>query len=206
MYRPRVIGLTGGIASGKTTVANILRKLGAPVVDADEVARVVVEPGTEGLRRLIDGFGTSICNPDGTLNRGHLGKQVFADPAARARVDAIVHPLIATEAKRQIDALAKQGHHIIVYDAALLIETGVHKTMDALIVVSVPPEIQRQRLHDRDGLTEAEITSRLQSQLPLCDKVDVADYIIDNSGDIDNTRDQVSKVWLAINKQQRSER
>ncbi len=198
MESPRIIGLTGGIASGKSTVAQILTTLGAAVVDADDVARSVVEPGSPGLQRLKQQFGDAIISDSGTLDRSAVAQIVFSNPQARKQLNAILHPLIAAESQRRIAALAKQGHRLVIYDAALLVENDLHKNMDALIVVSVPESLQRERLAARDGLDDSAIASRLRAQLPLEKKTQVADYIVDNSGTIEETRRQTTEMWKTI--------
>jgi dephospho-CoA kinase len=196
--RPRIIGLTGGIASGKSTVAAMLRALGAEVVDADAVAREVVEPGTPALAELRARFGQDILDGDGRLDRKRLGARVFSDPEARAAVNAITHPRIAAESQRRIAAAAAAGADVVVYEAALIVENQLHRGMDALIVVAVPEPVQLSRLMARDGLDEAAARERLAAQLPLADKVAAADHVIDNSGSLDTTRAQVADLWARL--------
>ena len=191
----RVVGLTGGIASGKSTVSRMFQQLGARVVDADKIARRVVEPGRAAHRDIVRTFGRQVLKPDGTLDRKRLGAQVFADPAKLKQLNRITHPRIARAARREINKYRKSGAPLVVYDAALLVEKGWHRKLDGLVVVSVPEKVQMQRLMQRDGLSATQARQRIRSQLPLSAKVKVADHVIDNSGSLDNTRSQVRRLW-----------
>ena len=193
----RVVGLTGGIASGKSTVTAMFRELGAPVIDADEVARDVVEPGTAGLLEVARRF-PGVVDAIGRLDRAELGRRVFADPAERRALEAILHPLIREEVARRLEALARAGATVALYDAALLIENGLQRGLDGVIVVSAPEAVQRSRLAARDGLDEAAITARLAAQLPLADKRAHATWVVDNGGTLDETRAQVRRIWEEI--------
>lgn len=179
-----IVGLTGGIASGKSAVAAMLGSLGAGVVDADAVAREVVAPGTEGLRLVVDEFGRDILNGDGTLDRKRLGAVVFSDTRARARLNAILHPRIAALSAQRIAALQITDVPYIVYEAALLVEGGLHRAMSALIVVTSDTSTQQSRMLARDGLDSDEALSRIAAQLPTADKVAVADFVIENNGSL----------------------
>lgn len=194
----RVIGLTGGIASGKSTVARILRELGAPVIDADQLARQVVEPGTPALADVVARFGEDVLDDDGRLDRQKLGAIVFNDDEARAALNAIVHPRIAEASQAAIAAHVAAGAKAVVYEAALLVENEAYGWMHALVVVSLPEDEQRRRLMARDDISADEADARLRSQLPLADKVAVADYVIDNSGTLEQTRRQTEQVWAAV--------
>jgi dephospho-CoA kinase len=193
----RVVGLTGGIASGKSTVTAMFRELGAQVIDADEVARDVVEPGTPGVEEIARRF-PGVVDASGRLDRTELGRRVFADPAERRALEAIVHPRIREEVARRLEALARAGEEVALYDAALLIENGLQKGMDGVIVVWAPESLQRARLAARDGLDEAAVTARLRAQLPLADKRAHATWVVDNGGSLDETRAQVRRVWEEI--------
>ncbi len=195
---PTVIGLTGGIASGKSAVAALLRERGAAIVDADVVARQVVEPGQPALDEIRARFGDEVLDGDGRLDRKRLGERVFADPAARAALNAITHPRIAAASQAEIARHGARGAHVVFYEAALLIENGLHRGLDATIVVAAPPETQLVRLRARDGLDEAAARARLAAQLPLADKVAVATWVIDNGGDLDRTRAQLDAVCADI--------
>lgn len=187
----RVVGLTGGIASGKSTVARMLVELGAALIDADQLARDIVRPATPGLARLVEAFGNEILREDGTLDRKKLGEIVFADGDAREKLNAITHPLIAQAGAERIAALQDSDAPYIVYEAALLVENGAHELFSGLIVVACTPETQLARIIARDDLTEEEAKARIVSQLPLEKKVEVADYVIENDGDLETTRAQV---------------
>ncbi len=196
--RTRVIGLTGGIASGKSTVAAMLRELGARVIDADAIAREVVEPGQPALAEIAAAFGPEVLGPDGRLDRKRLGAIAFADPDRRRALNAITHPRIAAEAARRLDAARAEGAPAVVYEAALIVENGLHLGMDGLIVVAAPPEVQRARLMARDALDEEAVGQRLAAQAALEAKLAVADWIIDNTGPVEQTRAQVEAAWRDI--------
>lgn len=190
----RIIGLTGGIASGKSTVASMLRKLGIPVVDADQIAREVVEPGHPAHRDIIAEFGEAMLDSSGKIDRKRLGAKVFGDATARARLEAITHPRIREETARRLSAIATQGHDLAVYDAALLVETGGRAMVDALVVVNSSKHTQVRRLRERDGLSEQDAKLRLDAQWPLEEKIKVADYLIDNDGSLEDTQAQVEAL------------
>jgi dephospho-CoA kinase len=193
----RLYGLTGGIASGKSTVSRMLRELGAQVLDADLIAREVVEPGTPGLAEVATRF-PGVVGPDGRLDRARLGARVFADPAERAALNALLHPRIGAAFLEKTQALAAQGVERIIYDAPLLIENGLHAGMDGVVLVWVPREIQKQRLMARDGLEAQAAEARLAAQLPLEEKRRHATWIVDNTGELISTRAQVEEVWRAM--------
>lgn len=192
------VGLTGGIASGKSAVAKIFVELGVVVVDADQIARDVVAPGTDGLERVVSEFGPEVLLPDGHLDRKKLGALVFAQTDMRARLNAIVHPLIASASAARLAELAKQGLPYVIYDAALLVENGIHRGMSAVVVVAAAESIQIARLCARDGISEDEAKLRLGSQLPLSAKVAVADYIIENNGTLAQLRERTLEVNDAL--------
>jgi dephospho-CoA kinase len=189
-----VIGLTGGIASGKSTVARMLKERGAAIVDADLLARQVVEPGQPALAELVARFGTQILTTEGTLDRKRLGAIAFSDPAARADLGRITHPRIAAASAAAIATWADAGANVVFYEAALLVENRAHLALEALVVVSVTPEIQRERLVMRDGLTPDEATARIASQAPLADKIAVATWVIENHGDQEALAREVDRV------------
>lgn len=194
-----VVGLTGGIASGKSTVSRWLREHGAGVVDADAIARGVVAPGTPGLSRIVQRFGDEVLSADGTLDRARLGAIVFTDANARRDLNAITHPLIAAEGARQtVSLLGDPSVDIVFYDAALLVESGQAGAFAALVVVACTAEQQRDRLRDRDHLSDEEIDRRLAAQLPLAEKVAAADYVIDNSGPREALVAEASRVLQAL--------
>jgi len=189
-----ILGVTGGIAAGKSTVTEILRSLGAVVVSADELAREVVRPGSPTLKRLTDSFGDAILAADGTLDRKALGRKVFSDPEARHRVNRIVHPAIADLARRRMEELSAGGAELIVYEAPLLFEAGAEERVDAVLVVRVEESLQLARLMVRDGLSRSEAEARIAAQMSQGEKVARADYVIDNSG----TRQEVESRVRAL--------
>jgi dephospho-CoA kinase len=190
----RFIGLTGGIATGKSTVTNMLRELGAQVLDADAIAREVVLPGTEGLKEIAQRFPGVVVN--GELDRKALGARIFGNETERKALNAITHPRIQALVLERTHHLHDAGHEVVVYDAALLIENHLHEAMDGVILVVAAPEVQLARLMKRDGLNEADAKARIASQMPLDEKRKVSKWIIDNSGSLDQTRAQATKVWL----------
>ena len=193
-----VIGLTGGIASGKSTVARLLAERGAAIVDADRLARQVVEPGQPALAELVARFGPAILAADGTLDRKQLAAIAFTDAAARTDLNRITHPRIAAASQQAIATLADAGANIVFYEAALLVENRVHAGLAALVVVSVTPELQQQRLVERDRLTIEEAHARIRAQAPLADKLAVATWVIENHGDLAGLVAEVDRVVAAI--------
>jgi len=203
---PDVVGLTGGIASGKSTVARHFADLGVPSVDADVLAREVVAKGTPGLEAIVEAFGAEFLLPDGTLNRKALGERVFGDPAARATLNAITHPRIAALGAERIRALSGTGVPYVLYEAALIVENGLHRGMRALVVVSADASTQRARIMQRDLLSLAEAEARIQSQAPLERKLEVADFVIDNSEvNLDTLAERVRQVHHALLERLRGE-
>lgn len=187
-----LFGLTGGIATGKSTVTQLLRELGFPVIDADALAREVVEPGRPALVELAARFPGVV--EDGVLNRAKLGALVFNDPAARAALNAITHPRIRELALEKTMALAQSGATHAIYDAALLLENKLHEGMNGVILVTCPLETQVARVMARDGLSEAAARARIASQMPTDEKRKYATWIIDNGGTREETRRQVEAV------------
>jgi dephospho-CoA kinase len=193
------VGLTGSIAVGKSFVAAILAELGCRIVDADHLARKVVEPGTPGLVALVETFGTTILNSDGSLNRERLGAIVFSNEEKRLLLNSILHPLII-ETQNQIlrEWEEEDPEGIGVIDAALMIESGGYNRMDKLIVVHCRPEIQLERLINRNKLSVDEATRRISSQMPQEEKKRYADYLIDTSNGFQDTREQVQIVYKKL--------
>lgn len=189
-----IVGLTGGIATGKSTVADMFRTRGVVVIDADELSRRIVEPGRPALQEIVDTFGSEVLADDGTLDRARLADEIFRDDDARQQLEAITHPRIAEamfdDARRAFD----DGHDWVVYEAALLVETGSDRILDALIVVDCSPETQLERLRRRDDFDEDEARRRIDSQMPLADKRRAADWIVDNDGPLEATRRQVRRL------------
>jgi dephospho-CoA kinase len=194
----KLIGLTGGIASGKSTVSSFLTELGARVIDADLLAREVVAKGTDGLHQVTDVFGRELLLPDGTLDRKRLGEIVFADEAKRKQLEAITHPLIFKRFSELTQAAEAAGEPAVVYDAPLLIERGLHRMMGQVVVVWVPREVQIERLMLRDGIDRAAAELRLSAQMSLDEKRAMASFVIDNSKSKEHTRAQVEYVWRQI--------
>jgi dephospho-CoA kinase len=193
----RLVGLTGGIGSGKSTVSEMFRALGAEVLDADQVARDVVRPGEPALAEIARRFPGAVDASE-QLDRAQLAARIFADPAERAALNAIVHPRIQAEVQRRTRLLADAGVPVVLYDAPLLIENGLHRAMDSVIVVWVPPELQRSRLLARDLLDPAEVEARLRAQAPLDEKRALATWVVDNAGSREQTRAQVEAIWRAL--------
>ena len=191
----RIIGLTGGIASGKTTAARLFEKLGVPVIDADQLAREVVEPGTEGLARIVDAFGAKVLNPDGTLNRTELGAVVFADPAARRRLEGITHPAIRRLAEEKLQRLREAGTRTVFYVAPLLIEAGITSRVHEVWVVYLDLETQLERLMARDGLSREAALARIASQMPMEEKKRLGRIVIDNRGSCEELEAEVFRLW-----------
>jgi dephospho-CoA kinase len=187
------VGLTGGVASGKSTVSAILEELGAVVIDADKLAREVVAPGTEGLARVVEAFGTGILTPGGELDRPALGAIVFADEQARRRLEAIVHPLVRDRG-RALEAAAPEGA-LVVHDIPLLAESGQAATFDAVVVVDAPVETQVERMLAERGWTRADAESRIAAQATREQRRAVATYVIDNTGTLEDLRDRVTEVY-----------
>jgi dephospho-CoA kinase len=194
----KVIGLTGGIASGVTLVARMFRDLGARVIEADQVSRDVVRPGTEVFRALAQAFGPDVVAADGTLDRQRLGRVIFGDAAARARLNALTHPAIRRRIWEEIDQVrrADPGATVIV-DIPLLLDTSGPETfdLDGVIVVTATPELQMARMTARDGLSREEAQRRLAAQRPVALKAADADWVIDNTGSVEETRGQVRRLW-----------
>lgn len=189
-----VVGLTGGIASGKTTVSKMFAELGIPIIDADDLAREVVEPGTPGLEAIVEEFGEGVLDDEGRLDRKKVGELVFGDEEARETLNAIMHPRIGAAGARHIQGYRDHPAPYVIYEGALLVETGANKAFSALIVVSADESVQRLRLIARDGYTVSEANARIESQLPLARKVEVADYVVTNNGNLESTREQVTQV------------
>lgn len=191
----RLIGLTGGIATGKSTASRFFSEAGVPVVDADQLARRVVEPGRPALEQIREAFGDEVLGPDGFLDRAALAAVVFGDPGARARLEAIVHPRVAEEAEREVKRLlAETPGGVVVYDVPLLYETGAAGRFDLVAVVYVPRAEQLRRLRARDGLSQEDAERRLASQLDIEEKARRADALLDNQGSREELRAQVLEL------------
>lgn len=194
----KVIGLTGGIATGKSTAASMLRQLGAKIIDADELAREIVEPGQEAWQEIVAAFGREIVCEDKSIDREKLRKKVFADPQARKRLESITHPHIRTLAQQRIQQLAAEGAEIVVYMAPLLFENQVQLWLRPVILVACDPATQKRRLQKRDGLNKKEIEQHLKAQMPLEEKIKLADFIIENNGSLVELERLIKEVWEKI--------
>lgn len=189
------VGLTGGIASGKSTVSTILEELGGHVIDADTITHELLGPGQQVSEAVVREFGDGIVGQDGRIDRRLLGAIVFDDPRRRAVLNALIHPEVARRQEEFLARVAREDPRgVAIVDASLMIETGSYTRYERIVVVSCPEHEQRRRLRDR-GLSADQIDARLRAQMPLADKVRYADYVIDNSGSIDDTRRQVREVW-----------
>ena len=193
-----LIGLTGGIASGKSVVSNRLAELGAVLVDADVLAREVVEPGTAGLAEIAKAFGPGVITADGTLDRPALGAIIFSDPDKRAALNAITHPAIWRRARELFAAAEERDPHaVVVYDVPLLVEASGDRPMrfDLVVVIHADTETRIRRLTDLRGMTREEATHRLNAQATDTERLAIADVVIDNSGDLENTMRQTDELW-----------
>jgi dephospho-CoA kinase len=190
------VGLTGGIASGKSTVARVFRELGAHVLDADRIARDIVPPGSPALARIARAFGREMLRPDGTLDRSALGEVVFADAGKRRVLEGILHPLILDEIDRRVDELERADPRgVVIVEAALILELGRQAEFDALVVVWADEEQQRRRMIQRDKLSVEEAQRRLDAQMPLSEKRGRAQFVVDNSGDQAACRADAERVY-----------
>jgi len=196
MQRMLHVGLTGNIAAGKSHAAQVFAELGAHVIDADAIAHELMSPGTDTYRKIVDAFGEGILKPDKTIDRKILGDIVFDDDGQRARLNQLVHPDVHTEIMRRIIELEKkQPHGIVIAHAALLVESGHYKIYDRLIVVVCDPSLQIARIVSRTGLTVEQARKRLDAQMPAEEKLKLADYTIETSGALWETREQIEAIY-----------
>ena len=193
-----LVGLTGGIGSGKSTVSRLLAERGAVVVDADLLAREVVQPGTPGLAAVVETFGPEVLQSDGRLDRQALGDRVFADPAALARLNGIVHPLIAEQTAERLDAAREAGGQVVVHDVALLVENGLAGNYDVVVVVATEPATQLDLLVALRGMAPENAQQRISAQAALDDKLAVATHVIRNDGPLDELVSQVDRLWAVL--------
>jgi dephospho-CoA kinase len=194
-----LVGLTGSIATGKSTVSRMFAHLGARVVDADLLAREVVMRGQPAYVKIVEEFGPGVVQEDGSLDRKALGAIVFADPARRKRLEEITHPAIGARQQRILSVFDEEAFEgVVIWDAALLYESGGAATMDRVVVVFADPETERRRLMERDGLSEADARQRIASQMPIAEKAKLADHVIDNSGTREETERRVRAVYGAL--------
>ena len=202
LRRVITVGLTGGIGSGKSAVSRLLAELGAVVIDADLIAREVVEPGTPALAEIVEAFGPEVLRPDGTLDRPALGARVFADPADLARLNAIVHPRVG---ERTAALLAEaSGAEVVVHDVPLLVENGLSEMYDAVVVVAADPATQLDRLVRLRRMSKEEAEQRIAAQAPLADKLAVATHVVHNDGPLEELAPQVERVWAALREDSRT--
>lgn len=195
-------GLTGGIASGKSLAARVLRDQGACLIDADRIVHELLKPDQQAWQEVRDYFGMGILLPDRSIDRRKLGEVVFHDPEKRVWLNSCLHPRVFDAYTAQVRNLRNRPRDtIIVLDAALLIETGYHRNMDRIIVVYAEPEQQLERLILRDGFTEAEALARIRSQMPLAEKRGYADYVIDNTGPREHTEQQVKELFTKLKRE-----
>jgi dephospho-CoA kinase len=194
----KLVGLTGGIASGKTTVATIMKRLGAAIVDADALSREVVEPGQDAWKAIVDSFGVEVLRPDQTLDRQKLRAVIFNNSTARKKLESIIHPRVRALAEERISQHAAAGYEIVVYEVPLLFEGNLHEWLRPVVLVACDTDVQKQRLQQRDGLTPEEAQKHLDAQMSLQEKRRLADYVIENDGDLDSLERQVEEVLRRI--------
>jgi dephospho-CoA kinase len=194
-----LVGLTGSIATGKSTVSRMFAHLGVRVIDADLLAREVVMPGQPAYARIVEEFGPQVVQEDGSLDRKALGALVFGDAAKRKRLEEITHPAIGLRQQRILSVLDEEAFEgVVIWDAALLFEGGGVAKMDRVVVVYADPETERRRLMERDGLSDADVRARVASQMPIAEKAKLAHHVIDNSGTREETERQVGTVYGAL--------
>lgn len=190
------VGLTGGIASGKSEVSRRLAELGAVLIDADLLAREAVEPGSEGLAEVVRAFGPGILQDDGALDRAALGALVFADPERRGQLNAIVHPRVRARAAELMAAASDEA--VVVQDIPLLVETGQAGSFDVVVVVDAPDEVRIRRLAERNGMTPEDAAARMAAQATREERLAAADHVIENSGSLDELRAAVDRLWHEV--------
>lgn len=192
------IGLTGGIATGKSTAAKLLRDLGLPVIDADQLARDVVSPGSDGLKAVIESFGEELLNQDGGLDRKALGRIVFTSDEQLEKLESLLHPLIESKRAEEKRRLESENVEMAFYDVPLLFETDMQDEFDKIILIYADQDTQVQRMKERDQLSEAEILQRIKSQIPIEEKKKKSDFVVINSGSIADLKNQLVQVVSEI--------
>ncbi len=196
-----LLGVTGGIASGKSTVSEMLVRLGSPLIDFDLIARQVVEPGTPGLAKIVAYFGPHVLDADGFLDRKKMSTIVFGDMEKRKKLEGFIHPLIYEAFFEQVGNIIKKDPEAIIQVAVpLLIEMNLQHLFDKLLVIHVPAQVQIERLANRDGISQEEAATILKAQLPIDEKLQFADFIIDNTKDLEHTQRQIEGVWERLRK------
>lgn len=194
-----LIALTGGIASGKSTIAGRLAEHGATIVDADQIVRDVQSPGSPVLARIAETFGADVITPDGSLDRAALGAKVFGDADLLAQLNAIVHPAVRVESQRRFDAaLGDDPDAVVVYDVPLLVEARVDDPWDLIVVAHAPADVRRQRLVELRGMDERAAQERIDAQVSDERRLAIADVVIDTSDSLERTREQVDALWERI--------
>jgi dephospho-CoA kinase len=194
----KLIGLTGGIASGKTTVAKILADLGAAVVDADALSREVVEPGRDAWKEIVEAFGAEVLQSDGSLDRQKLRATIFNNPGARKQLESIIHPRVRALAEERIRQHAAAGYEVVVYVVPLLFEGNLHEWLRPVVLIACDVAIQKQRLQQRDRLSAEAAQKHIDAQMSLEEKRRLADYVVENNGDLENLKRQVEAVLQKI--------
>ncbi|QDI91130.1 dephospho-CoA kinase [Salicibibacter halophilus] len=192
-----IIGLTGGIASGKSLLADYMGGWDLPIIDADAIAREVVEPGKPAYEEIKDFFGNDVFHEDGTLDRKALGSVIFGDKEKRNRLNNITHPAIHDEMMKKKEALMKEGNQTLIFDIPLLVENGRMNTVDRVLLAYVSEDVQLKRLMERDGSSKEEATERIRSQMPLKEKKDYADAVVDNNGSRGDSKTQLLHILTA---------
>ena len=195
------VGLTGGIGCGKSHILREFHKLGVYTIDADEIAHEVILPDQSAYEQILETFGPEILASDRTIDRKKLGEKVFSDEKAREKLNRIVHPLVLEEVARRVAQFEEREDPtspIIMVDAALMVETGSYRKYDSVVVVYCPPQVQLQRVIARDRLSEEEALQRIESQMPLLEKIKYADYIIESSGKLSETKEQVKPIFTEL--------
>ena len=196
-----LLGVTGGIASGKSTVSKMLAELGSPLIDFDLIARQVVAPGTPGLAKIVDCFGDQVLAADGSLERKKLSAIVFSDMEKRKKLESFTHPSILAEFFKQADEIAAKNPDAIIQVAVpLLIELNLQHLFDKILVIYVPAEVQIERLAQRDGISREAAANILKAQLPIDEKLQFADFVVDNTKGLTYTRKQIEKIWEELQK------
>jgi len=196
-----IVGLTGGIVSGKTTVAQTFKRLGAKIIDLDEIAREIVNPQQKAWKKIVQNFGVEILKDNQEINRKKLAKIVFSNQEKLNLLNQITHPVIIEVMKKQLNQISNQATRdvICLIDAPLLFEAHIEHMMDKIIVVYINEKEQMTRLHQREGLSKDDAIKRMRAQIPIEDKVHLADYVIDNSFSIEQTKEQVFQLWRELN-------
>ncbi|GAB2499515.1 dephospho-CoA kinase [Nocardiopsis aegyptia] len=192
------VGLTGGIGSGKSAVSAALAGHGAVIVDADAIAREVVEPGTPGLAAVVAEFGEEVLTPDGRLDRARLGEIVFADQDRLARLNAIVHPLVGERSAELMERAVESGADVVVYDVPLLVENDLGALYDVVVVVDAPDEVRVERVASDRGMPREQVWARIRNQADRDTRLAAADLVVDNSGTREQLRERVAELWRAL--------